>query len=568
MGEANSLRNFGEAYYSLQEYPKALNYFQRSLEISQQINARSLEGETLNNFGKLFAKVEQPELAIIFYKQSVNIRETIRKDIFGLGTEEQKSYLSTIEDDYRVLADLLLKQDRILEAQQVLDLIKVQELSDYLKTVRSNDQTEKGVDLQRPEKTLIASINEFDILRRKDRDNKLSEPEQQRLAQLVQSEKEETKQFNFFLNSPEVQKSIRELHRIEQDTLEIKNFRSLRSDILVKTPKAVILYPLILDDRLELILVIANAPPIRRTVKVTRTELNAAILQFRDNLLDNSSDDVKITAQKFYNWLIQPFESELQQLKIDTIIYAPDGQLRYIPLAALYNGKQWLVEKYRVNNITAQSLSKFNDTKSISNPRIFAGAYGGKGGEKRDGFSGLPATLIEVQKIATRFPNATTLIEKAFTKLATETKANSFNILHLATHGSLSIASPEESFILFGNGDKVTISELQDWSLSNVDLVVLSACQTGLGSKLGTGVEILGLGYQMQSAGARAAIASLWVVDDAGTQALMDAFYGELRKGDVTITEALRRSQVSLIKSPSYNHPNYWSAFFVIGNGL
>ena len=266
--------------------------------------------------------------------------------------------------------------------------------------------------------------------------------------------------------------------------------------------------------------------------------------------------------------IIQPFEAELQELKIDTIIYAPDGQLRYIPLSALYDGKQWLAEKYRVNNITAESLTSFAP-KTLAKPRIFAGAFGGKLGDKtRAGFDGLPATITEVQKIANLFPNTTTLTETSFSKQITETKANSHTILHLATHGELSVGTPEDSFILFGNGEKATIREIQDWSLKNVDLVILSACQSGIGSKLGTGIEILGLGYQMQSAGARVAIASLWKVEDAGTQALMAAFYGELQKGDVTVTEALRRAQVALIKSHKYNHPNYWSAFFAIGNGL
>jgi CHAT domain-containing protein len=86
--------------------------------------------------------------------------------------------------------------------------------------------------------------------------------------------------------------------------------------------------------------------------------------------------------------------------------------------------------------------------------------------------------------------------------------------------------------------------------------------------KLGDGVEILGFGYQVKKAGAKSAIASLWKVDDAGTQALMAAFYKELQKGDVTIAEALRRAQISLIRSQAYDHPNYWSAFFAIGNGL
>ena len=116
--------------------------------------------------------------------------------------------------------------------------------------------------------------------------------------------------------------------------------------------------------------------------------------------------------------------------------------------------------------------------------------------------------------------------------------------------------------------DKATISEIRDWSLSNIDLVVLSACQSGIGGKLGNGIEVLGLGYQMQAAGARVAIASLWKVDDQGTQLLMEVFYQELSKGNIPIVEALRRAQVSLIKSPSYNHPYFWAAFFAIGNGL
>lgn len=103
--------------------------------------------------------------------------------------------------------------------------------------------------------------------------------------------------------------------------------------------------------------------------------------------------------------------------------------------------------------------------------------------------------------------------------------------------------------------------------MTNIDLIVLSACQTAVG-KLGSGVEILGFGYQVQKAGARSAIASLWEVNDVGTQVLMNAFYRELQKGDGKIAEAMRRAQISLIRSPQYNHPNYWSAFFVIGNGL
>ncbi|NMF59543.1 CHAT domain-containing protein [Pseudanabaena yagii] len=568
-GEGNSLNNLGLVSSNQGQYEQAIAFYQKSLGIFRQIGDRNGQGIALNNLGAIFNKLKQPELAILFYKQSVNVRESIRKDIRGLGKEEQKSYLDTIAGSYRNLADLLLRQDRILEAQQVLDLLKVQELSDYLQNVRGNSQTAQGIDLQNPEQNLIALANELNILQRKDREGKLNETEQQRLTQLVQLERDQNKQFNAFLNSPEVQKLITELRRTEQQqNINLANYRKLQKDVLTQMPNAVMLYPMILGDRLELVLINAKTPPLHRTVKISRELLNQEISNFLSGLRDASADDVKEPAQKFYGWLIKPFETELEQLKIDTIIYAPDGQLRYIPLSALYDGRQWVAEKYRVNNITAESLTSFIP-KPLAQPKIFAGAFGGQAGDrKRAGFEGLPATITEVQKIASRFPNTTTLTEDAFSKTATETRANSHTILHLATHGELSVGTPEDSFILFGNGDKATISEIKEWSLSNVDLVVLSACQTGIGKKLGNGVEILGLGYQMQSAGARVAIASLWKVDDAGTQALMEAFYGELKKGDVPVAEALRKAQVTLIHSAKYKHPNYWSAFFAIGNGL
>ena len=299
------------------------------------------------------------------------MRESIRKDIKGLSKEEQKIYLSTVEETYRDLADLLLKQDRILEAQQVLDLLKVQELSDYLKTVRGNSETEKGTEYQPPEKTFIALAIELDNLQTRDRQNQLTTTEKERLTQLVQSEREQNKQFNAFLNSSAVQKLVDELRRNEkQQNLDTENLRNLREDILSKHPNAVMLYPLILEDRLELILITAKTPPIRRTISVKREQLNQGITDFLAGLRDASSQDVKQPAQQLHTWLIKPFESELAQLKIDTIIYAPDGQLRYIPLAALYDGKQWLIEKYRVNNITAASLTKFNKP-AIATPKIF-----------------------------------------------------------------------------------------------------------------------------------------------------------------------------------------------------
>ncbi len=595
-GEMYGLNNLAVDYGKLNRDQEALIFLQQALSISKEIGDRHNEGIALANLGGILSKAKRPELAILFYKQSVNVNETIRKDISKLDKDIQKSYLATVENTYRNLADLLLKQDRILEAQQVLDLLKVEELSEYLRTVRVNPETAKGTDLQKPEQNIIALSNELAELQKLDREGKLDPQQQLRLTFLTNNEKEYNKQFNAFLQIPAVQKEIQELRRTQSaQNVDIQKYNRLRGN-LGKLQNAALFYPLILEDRLELILIIANAPPIRKTVNLKRTELNQAITSFLSNLR-NPNSLVKPDAQQFYNWLIQPFEKELQQANIQTIVYAPDEGLRYIPLAALYDGKQWLVERYRINNITAASLTDFTP-RAASSIRVLAAASTAKHdvkiGDRLLSFSPLPATKLEVDNIATKI-NTTKLVDRAFTESALTGKLNTHNIIHLATHGHFEVGQPEQSFILLGDGNISTISDIGSWTLTNVSLVVLSACETAIGGQgsKGKGIEIFGLGYQIHNAGASAAIATLWKVSDGGTERLMDAFYTAVKTSKVSNTEALRQAQVAMITGnyeglgesrgivsiearprttstvpAKISHPYYWASFILIGNGM
>jgi CHAT domain-containing protein len=592
LGERRGLNNLAVAYEKLNRDREAMISYQQALTIAREIGDRSGEGYALANLGKVLSKAKRPELAILFYKQSINVREAIRKDIRKLDQDLQKSYLATVENTYRNLADLLLKQDRILEAQQVLDLLKVEELSEYLKNVRGNDQTALGVDLQSPEQNIIALGNELTALQQL---AQLTPAQKQRLSELTNQEINRNEQFNAFLNTPLIQKQLKELQRIANaENVDIGKFNRLRSNLL-KVKNAVILYPLILEDRLELIIITANTPPIRKTTKIKREQLNTAIAGFLSNLRDPSSADVEKDAQQLYEWIIKPFEAELQQANIQTIIYAPDGQLRYIPLAALHDGKQWLVEKYRINNITASSLTDFTPRDYSQLPSVLAAAatnsHNIKLGDRSIPFGALPATKTEVEAIATLLPKTTTLIDQQFSKNVTLQEMKRNTIIHLATHGYFAVGRAEDSFIIFGDGDKATLTDIANWSLTNVSLVVLSACETAIGGKLGSGVEILGLGYRIQDAGAGAAIASLWKVSDDGTSELMQKLYKNLSQKNISSSEALRQAQIAMIRSnkkatssdrtgirivgtvPSppvgqLSHPYYWSAFILIGNGF
>ena len=606
--EAATLNNTGRVYENQGEYFQALKFYQQALAINQEAGDRVGLGRTFSNIGFLFDRQNKPELAILFYKQCVNNRESIRHNAEAMAKKQRDSYSLTVSDTYRSLAQLLLKQNRVPEAQRILDLIKVQEIDEFLQNVRGNKQTATGINLLQPEQQITQDLNnilargvelgkELTTLRKISPEQR-SQQQKQRIEELVAIQQKILEEFNNFIQSPAVTAQVQELSRTaKQQNLNLNNLNDIRDNLQRFPQKAVLLYPLILEDRLELVLVTADSPPLHRTVPVKREEINSAIVAFR-KALENPSRDARIPARQLYDWLIKPIENDLNQANAKTLIYAPDEQLRYIPLAALYDGNQWLVQRFNINHITAASLTDFN-TKPQSGLRVLAaaftkGSFSFKVGNRQFAFSGLPFAGKEVENLVAAVPGTTKLLDDAFSRNATVPQMDDYTIVHLATHAAFMVGKPEDSFILFGNGDRITLKDVGTWSLPSVDLVVLSACETGVGGKLGNGEEILGFGYQMQTTGARAAIASLWSVDDGGTQALMNAFYATLPEAKFTKAESLRQAQIALITgdytalgqqrgievqqrisqslpatvSDRLNHPYYWAPFILIGNGL
>jgi CHAT domain-containing protein/Tfp pilus assembly protein PilF len=609
-GRGNALENIGLTYQTLGESAQALEFYYKTLAVRRSTGDREGEAFVLAHIAETLDQKQDFELAIIFYKQSVSVYESIRTDLRQLPSEQQASYTKTIEGSYRNLADLLLKRDRILEAQQVLDLLKVQELNNYLKTVRSTSQPLENlppeVEILKKYNTLqssaIALGQELATLRQTPEQSRTPQ-QQQRIAQLIQLEEELNQQFNEFTQRPDIQELLNALSpKVRTQTIDTADLDALRSDL--KQLNAVLIYPLILDDRLELIITTPDAPPLRRTVNVKREDLNRAIQDFRYALQTQESHPEQ-QAQQLYNWLIKPLEADLQSSHPTTLLYAPDAQLRYIPLAALHDGKQWLAQRYAINHITAKSLTRFTRQPNPT-PKILAGAIGGEAssvsvGTRSFDFKGLPYTLKEVDSIQTIQPTTQPLKGHNFTLANLKPKLADYNILHLATHAALVPGTPENSFILFGGKTTATLKDIETWSLSNFDLVVLSACETGLGGNFGKGgEEILGLGYQFQNRGAKATIASLWQVDDGGTQQLMAEFYSALKSGK-SKNQSLQAAQLALISGrsiapsktrsdlePHYtgnppktsvnpipgksehnlSHPYYWAPFILIGNGL
>ncbi|MEL6900531.1 MAG: tetratricopeptide repeat protein [Cyanobacteria bacterium J06606_4] len=601
--EALSLNGLGTAYREEGKMADAVKVYQQGLSIVRELGDRAGEAEILANLGDLFERQDQVELAIVFFKQAVSTHEDIRNTNQALSQELKDSYTTTIEERYRRLADLLLQENRVLEAQQVLDLLRTQELEDYFRNVRSGETETNELAYWQPEEKILElytqvllAKDELANLRRKDFEA-LTAREQARLQELSGRESELLDSFDDFVTYPDVVEAINKLStETNQQNLKIDALITLQNNI-ANLPDAVLIYPLIFEDRLEIILVPPDAPPIRRPVEVSSADLNAAILDYR-NILRSPRQDAEPAAQKLYQWLIAGLEDDLAQLKTKTIIYAPDGALRYIPLAALHDGSQWLAERFAITHITTQSISDF-DTPPSPDRRLLAAAcarcsFSPTVNDEPYRFRDLPFAGAEVDNLAAQIPTADVLVDEAFGKVETENRLGSYNLIHLATHGAFVSDSPDDSFLLFGDGEIATLREIRSWNLRQTDLVVLSACETGVGSQdLGSGVEVLGLGYQIQQAGAKAAIASLWQVNDNGTQLLMDNFYNAFTAG-MPKAAAIQQAQLNLINGEGgtlqqdprgglapastqgtlpesqkgTRHPHYWAPFILIGNGL
>ncbi|MDT9339815.1 tetratricopeptide repeat protein [Trichodesmium erythraeum 21-75] len=512
----------GDSFLKLKQYPQALENLEKALARYQEVGNTAKVGRIYEHLGTILVAQEKPELAVVFYKQAINIYRTI-------GSQEyQKGFWENSKEIYSNLVGLLLQQERIFEAQQVLDLLRLQELDNYFGNVKGNEVRAKKIKLLSVEEKILAQKS----------------------------------------------KSVLELE-IDQNDLKanFSQFQSLQFK-LEKLPGAALFYPLILPDKLELVLITADGKTVHETVEVKGKEVERAIADFR-RTISNPIVNVKKSSEKLYNWLIKPIENELTKAKINTIIYVPDKQLRYLPLAALYDGEQWLVERFIINNIIAASLTSF-ETQPQNQLRVLAaalteGEYKVRLGSRE--VSLRPTTGKLVENLVEIIPGSRQFINSEFSSQAIVNNIKDYNVLHLDTPVALltkkeGSGKPEDSFILFGDGDRITLSNMENWSLPNVDLVVLSAAETNISGRMGNGEEIIGFGYQMQNAGVETIIASLWRVNDDSDN-LMNTFYTVLQEGK-SKAEALRKAQISMITGNDQedSNPYYWASFILIGNGL
>jgi CHAT domain-containing protein len=333
--------------------------------------------------------------------------------------------------------------------------------------------------------------------------------------------------------------------------------------------KAAVIYPIILPDRLAVIVSFADGNLNYYEQPIAENEVETTLEQLLQSLNPIYSNQKRLAlSQTVYKWLIEPSEIELANHNIETLVFVLDGSLRNLPMAALYDGEKYLIEKYRVALTPGLQLL---EPKSFDTQKLQAVVAGLS--QSNQGFAALPGVETEVNEISQYIPSQL-LLNQEFTNtsLREQIRETPSPLVHLATHGQFS-SNPEETFIVTWD-NQIKVKEFEDLlrvreetvDAKPIELLVMSACQTATGDKRAA----LGIAGVAIRSGARSTLATLWSVKDDSTVVLIDEFYQQLAQpaSSVTKAEALRQAQIALMHSQDFNHPFYWAPFILVGNWL
>ena len=516
---------------------------------------------------------------------------------------------------------MLLAEGRLLEAQQVLDLLKAEEYWDFVRRDAGASAPLQGRTALTPEEAawaaryraiadrLAAVGTEYGALRRKPA---RTADETQRMGALETDLSVARQAFEQFLahlqvevwQAPQVQERIARLAEESQGLMDA--LRDLG-------PGTVALYTLVTDTAYHVILTTPEVQ-VARERSIAAADLARTVHAFRQALDPDRRGSVlrdpRPLARELYQLLVAPIAQDLRQAQATTLMWSLDGVLRYLPLAALHDGEQYLLERYRLAVFTPASATRLKDQP---HPQ-WSGV--GFGVSKAHGeFPALPTVPDELRGVIRdpAQPSPTGVLpglvhlDEAFTAAALRAALRQRPpVVHIASHFQLHPGDDTASFLLLGDGSHLPLAQLKTWPqpFQGVELLTLSACNTAVGSPGAEGKEVEGFAVLAQRQGAKAVVATLWPVVDASTTALMQTFY-RLREGQPGLpkVEALRQAQLALLRgtrtpgAPAhtasragvvvadassepggalprfrpdprapYAHPAFWAPFVLMGN--
>lgn len=611
---AAMLSRLGNTSHKLKRDDDALDYGLQALLIQTGAASADVDNQryTYRMLARTLNAAGNRAAAIFFAKLAVNAHQEIRARNAGLSDELRGTLGQSFQPSYHLLSDLLLADGQFSEAQFVSGLLKQQEFYEF--TRDAGDQSPAKRDIEPGNIRLTETESRFwtdmqssmapvhkiasdmrAMMAARETTGTALLQDQARLRDL-NVEREQVMR-NFLASARTLIDRIRSEKLLAQDNafdFGQRYTEKIQADLRAMSPNTVLLQIISLDDDLSFFITATGRGTIYRKVPVSRLELArkvwAAIAAVK-----NRDDDATVQLAGLYDQLIKPVRPDLDAAVTRNGTEAPvllldlSGFLRYVPYAALYDGRHYLVEDFALALYNPANPTEF---AAMRRDKIRGAGFGVT--RPHPGFAALPGAARELDAVFNIIGGKPKL-DDAFTEksLARALSARP-QILHIASHFQFRPGNESNSFLLLGNGDGLSLGQLRtedQYRFRGTDLITLSACDTAVGSGA-EGEEIESFGMLAQAKGASAVMSTLWQIADDSTARLMTDFYDGLIKQGLDKARALRNAQLELIRGkaePALQdsramtviddadtgaaavptaHPYYWSAFILMGNWM
>ena len=531
---------------------------------SREINVLLNMDEQLRLFialGKIYHRKGEIEKSIFYNTEAVEIINTLRSTI---STDKHRISFAAYKDlVYNHLIEDLISSGRHAEAFRYSEAVRSRALVDLLGSrsdlkFKSQEQNE-----------LASRVRSFQTYRDYNRlETNLSDDQAKYIDTLYDSAIPTERGLK--LVSAQAQKESNTTEQmLDMEQLEIRSLLTVEvlgeENIRKLLPEKSAFVEYYISDKAIFAWVLTAHKLTLQKLPVSSNQLRQMTHDFRQ-FLQYGTGKYLATAKALYDALFQPLE---EFLTVDRIYVVNHRFLHNLPIESLYDGRQFLVEKYLFAYLPSGAMLAYLNPikKPLESILILADPIN----QNFDFLLPLKGAKQEAKDIMGFFPISRLLTEQNATESAFKESAIDFNAIHIASHGIFDANNPLQSCIYLSedanNDGMLTAAELYGVRMSP-GLITLSACESGL-SKVENGDELIGLLRGLFFAGKSNIVASLWKVDDMSTRFLMSRFYSHLQGKDrVDIMEALHRAKIESLQHSSYSHPFFWSAFVLYGLGM
>lgn len=576
-GEAVTLNNIGSAYFALGDKRKALEFFGRALPLDRAAGDKENEGRTLSNMMLAWNELKNPRLAVFYGKLCVNAYQQIRFKNRAVEREFQKTLLRSVEDFYRYLAALLVEQGRLAEAVQILNAFKDERDFDFnLETAREPSpveptarEGEAGARYAKAADKIGGLIKQIEGLKLVSGDAPSDAGQAAELRRLESDLKAAEEEFAAVLRQAEAEfgRPPDPAKDAEPRVAELGEMRkTLKSLSDGRGGKTVVIYTLVGENNFYALAVTPDAP---RAVVAASAPVRGARLNDKARqlwaLLQSDEYDPRALSEELYTLVFQPIKdglrreggAELALPEGATILWSLDGNLRYLPMAALYDGEKYLAERYHNVVFTRADVKQWTRAGAARWTGVgFGNSQAASVAQDPYEFKPLPNAIRELRAVFNTRDSKAGVFDglifpdSAFTRDAmTAALKERRPLVHIASHFYFSPGDSTRSYLVLGDRRVFTLNEMKsEVDFTGVELLTLSACETAAQWANADGREVDGFAELAQRLGAGAVLATLWNVRDDSSYWLMREFYQSKQgAGGETKAGALRQAQLALL---------------------